>query len=126
MVLVEEEGKKSYPFVPDVSVTTERRKKPSRKKGGTAVAEPVLGDEPVLMRPSSRRSIARSSSRSTRRLPSSGWSRASRFVTLQQTPNTPGYDVYLRKRQSLMLGGPTWWSLTCSAAVAAHARSVAR
>ena len=50
IVLVGEEGKNSHPFVPDVSVTTERRKKPSRKKGGTAVAEPVFRAEPVLMR----------------------------------------------------------------------------
>jgi hypothetical protein len=52
IVLVEEEGKASHPFVPDVSVSTERRKKkePSRKKIETAVAEPVLSAEPVLMR----------------------------------------------------------------------------
>ena len=32
VVLVEQEGKTSHPFLPDVSVTTGRRKKPSRKK----------------------------------------------------------------------------------------------
>ena len=50
VVLVEQEGKTSRPFLPDVSLTTERRKKPSRKKDGTAVAEPVLKAEPILMR----------------------------------------------------------------------------
>ena len=34
VVLVEQEGKTSHPFYPDVSLTTERRKKTSRKKGG--------------------------------------------------------------------------------------------
>src|SRR5271168_4370009 len=48
VVLVEEEGKASRPFLPDLGVTTERRKKPSRKKGGTAVAEPVFSAEPVI------------------------------------------------------------------------------
>ena len=39
VVLVESEGKKSHPFLPDVSVTARRgRRKPTRK-GGSAVAE---------------------------------------------------------------------------------------
>jgi Protein of unknown function (DUF4058) len=50
VVLVEREGKTSRPFIPDVSVTTERRKKSSRKPAGTAVAEPDRTAEPVLMR----------------------------------------------------------------------------
>ena len=34
VVLVEQEGKTSRAFVPDVSVTTQRRKKTARKKAG--------------------------------------------------------------------------------------------
>src|SRR5260370_31394817 len=42
LVLVESEGKVSHPFLPDVSVTsTEGRKKPPRKRGGTSIAEPA-------------------------------------------------------------------------------------
>src|SRR5262249_58330334 len=50
VVLVEQEGKTSRPFLPDVSVTTERRKRPSRKRGGADGAELVLKAEPILMR----------------------------------------------------------------------------
>lgn len=50
VVPVEQDGKTSRPFIPDVSVRVERRRKASRKKGGTAVAEPVIRTEPVLMR----------------------------------------------------------------------------
>jgi hypothetical protein len=38
VVLVESEGKQSHPFLPDVSVTTQRGRKKSTKKGGAALA----------------------------------------------------------------------------------------
>jgi hypothetical protein len=51
LVLVQTEGNDSHPVLPDVSVTApESRKKPTRKKGGTAVEEPASEVEPVEMR----------------------------------------------------------------------------
>src|SRR3954447_6912179 len=50
LVLVEEEGKASYPFLPDVSVTApERPKRPARKKSATAVVEAEGETEPVML-----------------------------------------------------------------------------
>ena len=105
LVLVGEEGKDSHPFVPDVSVTTERREKPSRKKGGTAVAEPVLGAESVVMRAFIEEEHREAFVEIYEATPEQ------RLVTSievlspsNKRPNTPGYDLYLRKRQSLMLG----------------------
>jgi hypothetical protein len=105
LVLVESEGKNSRPFVPDVSiVTAPGRKKPSRK-GGTAVAEPAGAVGPVTMR-----AFIDERHRET-------------FVEVYETdpeqrlvttvevlspsnkqPGTPGWDLYQRKRQSLLLG----------------------
>ena len=50
VVLVESEGKKSHPFLPDVSMTAPRGRKKTPKKGGTALAEPAGEAEPVTMR----------------------------------------------------------------------------
>jgi Protein of unknown function (DUF4058) len=105
VVLVEEEGKASRPFLPDVSVTTERRKKPSRKKGGTAVADPVLSAEPILMRAFIEEEHREAFVEIYEATPEQ------RLVTSievlspsNKRPHTPGYDLYLRKRQSLLLG----------------------
>jgi Protein of unknown function (DUF4058) len=105
IVLVEEDGKVSHPFYPDVSVTTERRKKPSKKKGGTAVAEPVFNAEPVLMRAFIEEEHREAFVEIYEATPEQ------RLVTSieilspsNKRPNTPGYDLYLRKRQSLLLG----------------------
>ena len=105
VVLVEEEGKASRPFLPDVSVTTERRKKPTRKKSGTVVAEPVLSAEPVLMRAFIEEEHREAFVEIYEATPEQ------RLVTSieilspsNKRPRTPGYDLYLRKRQSLLLG----------------------
>jgi hypothetical protein len=105
VVLVEEDGKTSHPSVPDVSVTTGRRKKTSRKKTGTAVAGPVLGAEPVLMRAFIEEEHREAFVEIDEATPEQ------RLVTCievlspsNKRPNSPGWDVYLRKRQSLLLG----------------------
>jgi hypothetical protein len=105
VVLVEEEDKASRPFVPDVSMTTERRKKPSRKRGGTAVAEPVLNAQPILMRAFIEEEHREAFVEIYEATPEQ------RLVTSievlspsNKRPHTPGYDFYLRKRQSLLLG----------------------
>ena len=105
VVLVEEEGKTSRPFVPDVSVTTERPRKSSRKKGGTAVAEPVPKAEPVLMRAFIEEEHREAFVEIYEAAPEQ------RLVTCievlspsNKRPHSPGWDLYLRKRQSLLLG----------------------
>ena len=105
IVLVEEEGKTSHPFFPDVSVTTQRRKKTSRKKAGTALVEPVLRAEPVLMRAFIEEEHREAFVEIYEATPEQ------RLVTCievlspsNKRPHTPGWDIYLRKRQSLLLG----------------------
>src|SRR5262249_56732472 len=100
-----EEGKASRPFLPDLSVTTERPKKPSRKKGGAAVEEPVLKVEPVLMRAFIEEEHLEAFVEIYEATPKQ------RLVTCievlspsNKRPHTPGWDLYLRKRQSLLLG----------------------
>ena len=44
------EGKESYPFLPDVSMTAPRNRKKCPRKGGTAFAEPAGDAGPVIMR----------------------------------------------------------------------------
>ena len=105
VVLVEQEVKTSRPFLPDLSVTAERRKKPSRKKGGTAVAEPVLKAEPILMRAFVEEEHREAFVEVYEATPEQ------RLVTSievlspsNKRPHTPGWDLYIRKRQSLLLG----------------------
>ena len=50
VALVESEGKKSYPFLPDVALSARRRPEKGPEKGGTALAEPLGEAEPVTMR----------------------------------------------------------------------------
>jgi hypothetical protein len=105
VVLIGEDNKESHPFIPDVSVTTKRSKKLSRKKGATAVAEPALSAEPVLMRAfieEEHREVFVEIYEATP---------GQRLVTCievlspsNKRPNTPGWDLYFRKRQSLLLG----------------------
>jgi hypothetical protein len=102
---MEQEGKTSRPFLPDVSVTTERRKRPSRKRGRNAVAEPVLKAEPVLMRAFIEEEHHEAFVEIYEATPEQ------RLVTCievlspsNKRPHTPGWDLYLRKRQSLLLG----------------------
>jgi hypothetical protein len=105
VVLIGEEGKERHPFYPDVSVTTERRQKPARKKGGTAVAEPILDAEPVLMRAFITDEHREAFVEIYEATPEQ------RLVTCievlspsNKRTDTTGWDVYLRKRQSLLLG----------------------
>jgi hypothetical protein len=105
VVLVEQEGKTRRPFTPDVSVTTERRKKRSRKNSRTAVAEPVLEAGPILMRAFIEEEHREAFVEIFEATPEQ------RLVTSievlspsNKRPNTPGWELYLRKRQSLLLG----------------------
>jgi hypothetical protein len=105
VVLVEQEGKKTHPFLPDVSLTTPRgRRKPTRKGGGTLV-EPADENEPVTMRAFIEEEHRESFIEIYEVAPEQ------RLVTTVEVlspsnkrPGTPGWDLYQRKRQSLLLG----------------------
>jgi hypothetical protein len=105
VVLVESEGKISRPFVPDVSVTATRgRKKPSRKSAA-ALAEPTGAIEPVEMCAFIDEEHREAFVEIYEATPEQ------RLVTCievlspsNKQPNTPGRDLYHRKRQSLLLG----------------------
>jgi hypothetical protein len=105
VVLVESGGKNSHPFVPDVSVTTPRGRKKGGKKGATAVAEPAAAGKPHVLR-----AFIEDEHRE-------------KFVEIYETdpetrlvttievlspsnkqPGMPGWDLYQRKRQSILLG----------------------
>jgi hypothetical protein len=105
LVLIESNGKESHPILPDVGVTTPRGRKKAAKKGATAPAEPAEGNQPHLLR-----AFIEDEHRE-------------KFVEIYETdpemrlvttvevlspankrPGTEGWDLYLRKRQSLLLG----------------------
>jgi hypothetical protein len=105
VVLIESEGKKSYPFYPDVSVTAPRRRKKTPKKGGAALAETADEAEPVTMRPFIQEEHREAFVEIYEATPDQ------RLVTSLEVlspsnkrPGTEGWDLYLRKRQSLLLG----------------------
>lgn len=108
LVLIESNGKKSHPFVPDARVTTSRGPKKGAKKsgknGGMAVAEPLAGEKPHILR-----AFIEEEHRET-------------FVEIYETdpemrlvtafevlspsnkrPGTEGWSLYQRTRQSLLL-----------------------
>ena len=105
VVLVESEGKESYPFLADVSITAPRGRKKTSKKGGTALAELAGDAEPVTMRafiPEEHREAF---------IEIYEASPGQRLVTCVEVlspsnkrPGTEGWELYQRKRQSLLLG----------------------
>jgi len=105
VVLVESEGKKSYPFLPDVSMTAPRGRKKTPKKGGTALAEPAGEAEPVTMRAFIQEEHREAFIEIYEASP------GQRLVTSievlspsNKRPSTEGWELYQRKRQSLLLG----------------------
>ena len=105
VVLVESEEKTGHPFLPDVTVTAPRGRKKTSKIGGAALAELADEVEPVTMR-----AIVLEEHREA-------------FVEIFETdpeerlitsievlspsnkrPYTEGWELYQRKRQSILLG----------------------
>ena len=107
LIFVEAEGKVTRPFVPDVSVTaTERRKRPPKKRGGTAVAELAVGEEPVVLRAFIEEEHREAFVEIYEATPEQRLVTAVEVLSpANKRANSPGRDLYLRKRQSLMLGG---------------------
>ncbi len=107
LVLVEPEGKEAHPFYPDVTVTTpETRKKPRRTRGDTALAEPAGGVEPFAV----RALVTEEHREAFVEIYEAGPEQ--RLVTCievlspsNKRPGSEGRVEYLRKRQSVLLGG---------------------
>jgi hypothetical protein len=106
VVLVESEGKTSHAFLADVSVSASRRPKKAPKKGGTSVVDPAGDDEPVEM----RAFIEEEHRETFLEIYEAGADQ--RLVTTVEVlspsnkrPNTPGWELYQRKRQGVLLGG---------------------
>ncbi len=105
LVLVESEGKDSHLFVPDVSVTTPRKRKKASRSGGVAVGEPPADVEPVTLRAFIEEEHREAFIEIYEADPEK------RLVTCievlspsNKRSNSAGRDLYLRKRQSLLLG----------------------
>jgi len=105
VVLVESEGKKSDPFLPDVRISAPRGRKKTPKKGGTALAEPVDEAEPVTMRAFIQEEHREAFIEIYEASP------GQRLVTSievlspsNKRPGTEGWELYQRKRQSPLAG----------------------
>jgi hypothetical protein len=105
VVLVESGGETRHPFLPDVSITALRNRKKGSKKGGTALAEPAGDADPVTMR-----ALVQEEHRETF-VEIYEASAGQRLVTSievlspsNKRPGTEGWELYQRKRQSLLRG----------------------
>jgi hypothetical protein len=102
---VESDLETRHPFLPDVSVTASRARKKGSKKGGTVLAEPAGDADPVTMR-----AFVQEEHRETF-VEIYEASAGQRLVTSievlspsNKRPGTEGWELYQRKRQSLLLG----------------------
>ncbi|HZV04410.1 MAG TPA: DUF4058 family protein [Gemmataceae bacterium] len=110
-LLIESEGKKKHPFVPDVKVTTaENGNKPKKKSGGVAVAEAATEDEPLVLRAFVAEEHRERFVEIYATDPEEGY--GPRLVTIievlspsNKRPGTEGWERYQSKRQSVLLGG---------------------
>ncbi len=105
LLLIESDSRKSYHFLPDVSVTSRRDRKKNAKKGGTALAEPNGQAEPITMRPfileEHRESfIEIHEANPDQRLVTS----LEVLSPSNKRPGTQGWELFQRKRRSLLLG----------------------
>jgi hypothetical protein len=105
VVLVESGGTVGHPFLPDVKITAPRGRKRAAKRGGTALAEATDATQPVTMRAFIREEHREAFVEIREAAPDQ------RLVTSLEVlspsnkrPGTEGWELYLRKRQSLLLG----------------------
>ncbi len=105
-VLVREQGKEDRPFVPDVSVTApEARKKPPRKRGGAAVAEVAEDVEPATLRAFIAEEQREAFVEIYTDVPERRLVTCIEVLSPSNKRSGPeGWDLYVRKRESLMLG----------------------
>jgi hypothetical protein len=104
VALVESEGKKTYPFLPDVSMTSPRTRRKTEKKGGTAVAEPAGAAGPVTMRAFVQEEHREAFIEIYETDPEQRLVTAIEVLSpSNKHTGTEGWDLYQRKRQSLLL-----------------------
>lgn len=105
VVLVESEGKKGYPFLPDVTITAPRGRKKTAKKGATALAEPDGEAEPVTMRHFIQEEHREAFIEIYEASPGQHLVTSIEVLSpSNKRPGTEGWELYQRKRQSLLLG----------------------
>jgi len=104
LVLADEEGKKEHALVPDVKITGSAGKEPATT--ATAVAEPDTEADVVSM----QAFVVDEERENFIEIYEAG--EQQQLVTVievlspsNKRPNSPGWDLYSRKRQSLLLGG---------------------
>jgi hypothetical protein len=105
LVLVESDGKDSHPFLPDVSVTVPRSRKKGGKKGGTALAEPAAGEQPHVLRAFIEEEHREQFVEIYETEPEMRLVTALEVLSpSNKRSGSPGWDLYQRKRQSILLG----------------------
>jgi hypothetical protein len=105
VVLADAEGKTSHPFLPDVGVTSSAREADADAGSGTALAEPATESTPLSLRAFIEEEYRETFVEVYEADPER------RLVTCVEvlSPSnkrrgSPGWDLYLRKRQGLLLG----------------------
>jgi hypothetical protein len=105
VVLRESDGTTSHSFVPDLSVSMPHARKRTGKRAGTALAEPPDESEPITLRPFIQEEHRETFVEIYEANPDQ------RLVTSvgvlspsNKRPGTEGWNLYQRKRQSLLLG----------------------
>ena len=105
MLLIESEGKEKSPFLPDVNVLTPRGRKKGGKKGAVAEAEPAARDKPHLLRPFIEEEHREAFIEIYETDPETRLVTALEVLSpSNKRPGTAGWELYQRKRQSLLLG----------------------
>jgi hypothetical protein len=108
VVLVEPEGKDEKPFLPDVSVSASRRSKKSKRPkagGGTMTAEPPALDVPMTMSAFIEEEHREAFVEVLENAAGEKLVTAIEILSPSNKRAGTGREVYLRKRQSLMLEG---------------------
>jgi hypothetical protein len=106
LVLVEANESLHHAFLPDVAVKAPKGRKRASSNGGVLVAEPKVAVEPVTMCAFIQEEHKESfveiyEADANQRLVTS----IEVLSPSNKRPGTPGWDLYQRKRQSLMTGG---------------------
>jgi hypothetical protein len=103
LVLVESEGKTKHPFLPDVSIATPRTPRKGGKKGGTAVAEAASQTSPHLLRAFVTEEHREKFIEIYETDPELRLVTTIEVLSPSNKQTGEGRDLYLRKRQSLLL-----------------------
>jgi hypothetical protein len=105
VVLVESSVAVSHPFLPGVKITAPRGRKQATKRGGTALVEPTDTTGPVTMRAFIREEHREGFVEIREASPDQHLVTSLEVLSpSNRRPGTEGWELYLRKRQGLLLG----------------------